>query len=144
MRSDRVLTLRRSFDNRRGVAATLCNLGHALCRLKESDRAEACFREGLDLGLALGSQVLICLSMCGLGGVALARGEAERAAILLGASGRLTYSSGSTFETPDRVDYEWMAAQARAALPEAVFAVVWEKGRQMTFDQAVAYARAAT
>lgn len=60
--------------------------------------AAACFHEALAISQALGSKTRI------------------------GAGTRLLAGSGFPFDTPDRLDYEWMVAHTRRQLPEAAFA----------------------
>lgn len=134
------LASRRSFNNRRGVGATLNNLGHVLCRRQDAQRAEACFREGLAICQATGHKELSCLCVCGFAGVALFHNQPERATQLLGAADRFHTESHRALESPDRVDYEWLVAQAREKLPEARFAQMWAQGEQMSLAQAIAYA----
>lgn len=65
--------------------------------------------------------------------------DAERAARLLGAGTRLLAGSGFPFDTPDRLDYEWMVAHTRRQLPDAAFAAAWARGQQWPLDQVIAY-----
>jgi non-specific serine/threonine protein kinase len=134
------LAARRSFNNRRGISATLSNLGHVLCRRQDAQRAAACFREGLEIGQALGNKSLCCYCVCGFAGVAVLQNQPERAAHLLGAADRFLAETHSTLESPDRVDYEWLVAQTREMLAEERFAEAWAQGEKMSLAQAIAYA----
>ena len=78
----------------------------------------------------------------GLGGVAGAVGQGERAARLLSAAATLLESIGlSVAVRPElRADYDRYVAVARAQLNESAFAAAWAEGRAMSLDQAVAEA----
>jgi hypothetical protein len=79
----------------------------------------------------------------GLAVVAGMRGEAEHSARLLGAAGRLLEEAGASvynYYKPDRSLYERTAAKVRSQLGEAAFEEARERGREMTFEQAAAYA----
>jgi non-specific serine/threonine protein kinase len=79
--------------------------------------------------------------LAGLAGVAYAEGEAEHAVRLLGAVGRLTeIIKGSKLESVNQTIHDHNLAAARAQLDETTFNAAWGAGRQMTLDDAIAYA----
>jgi hypothetical protein len=70
-------------------------------------------------------------------------GEAERSAVLLGAAEGLLEEVGArvyNYYIPDRSVQERAEAEARAALGDAAFEEARERGREMGFERAVAYA----
>ena len=75
----------------------------------------------------------------GLGGVAAARQQPERAARLFGAAIE-DNTLISVMEPAEQADTERCIAAARAQLDETVFAVAWAEGQAMTLEQAIAYA----
>jgi hypothetical protein len=75
----------------------------------------------------------------GLAAVALARGEWERAARLLGACGAPTV--GRDFVPAwEQADAEQIAATLRGRLGDAAFESASDRGRTLSFDEAVALA----
>jgi non-specific serine/threonine protein kinase len=87
------------------------------------------------------ANVAYCLE--GLAVVANLRGEAERSGRLIGAAEGLheavevpVYS----YYEPHRSMYERTMATVRSQLGEEAFEEARERGREMTFDQAIAYA----
>jgi non-specific serine/threonine protein kinase len=85
--------------------------------------------------------VAYCLE--GLAVVASARGEAERSGHLIGAAEGLHEAVGVpvyVYYEPHRSLYESTVATVRAKLGEEDFEEARERGRAMTFEQAVAYA----
>jgi non-specific serine/threonine protein kinase len=72
--------------------------------------------------------------------------EAERSALLLGAAEALLEEVGArvhNYYVPDPSLRERAVAEARAGLGEATFEETWARGRGMSFEQAVGYARGA-
>ncbi len=84
----------------------------------------------------MGSPRIVHGGVAGLAGVALERGQPERAALLLGAVEAARQSTGGV-----RIAYawqsEWIETQTRAALGEAGFLAAWNAGRQTAFDEAL-------
>jgi len=75
--------------------------------------------------------------------LAIAQGEAERAAVLLGASERILERFNMVHQVidPSSSSVSVRAAQAsRAGLSESTFRAAWEHGRGLTMEQAVAEA----
>lgn len=75
-----------------------------------------------------------------LSAVAALRGEAERSAVLIGASEESLREVGApvyNFYAPDPTLKERTSAEARAALGDAAFEQLREHGRAMTFEEAV-------
>jgi len=76
----------------------------------------------------------------GMAGVALAEGQAVRAARLVGAAEALGEAMGASVELGDRADYDRITAAVKAALDERAYQAACAKGRMMTLEQAVEYA----
>jgi predicted ATPase len=126
---------------------------YALEKLEESGEAQEARRRHVAFFLDLseeaepelrGSRQVEWLERLeGLAVVAGMRGEAEHSARLLGAAGRLLEEAGASvynYYKPDRSLYERTAAKVRSQLGEAAFEEARERGREMTFEQAAAYA----
>src|SRR5207248_141709 len=87
-------------------------------------------RESLMIGRELGNHEVIAHALEGFADLAVAQGQAERAAQLFGVAERLR-------ETPDvrwegqNIDYQRGLAAARTLLDEGAFAAAWAAGRAM-------------
>jgi len=106
----------------------------------DSERALALYQESWALARQFEFKEGIAQGLLGIGGVASAVRQAERAARLLSAAETLLDSIGlSVAVWPDvRADYERYVAAARAQLDEATFAAAWAEGRALSLDQIVA------
>ncbi len=115
----------------------LQNLGHM--RLAAGDAAAALefFFQALEFGQAYDYPIITNLCLAGFAGVALARGEAEMAARLLGKTQHRLEEMGAHFEPLDQAAYEQYSAEAKERLGEAGFAAAAQEGRKLTLDEAV-------
>lgn len=100
----------------------------------------ALYRESLTMLQELGYKLGIAASLESLAGVAAAQGRPEYAARLWAAAETLREAVGSPLPPNKRAAYEEGVAAVRAALGEAAFAEVWEEGRRMALEQAIACA----
>jgi non-specific serine/threonine protein kinase len=82
----------------------------------------------------------IAQCLVGVGGVASAVRQAERAARLLSAAETLLGTIGLSLAAwPEvRADHDRYVAAARAQLDDATFAAAWAEGRVMSLDEVVA------
>lgn len=117
------------------------NLGIIEARLGNLDAATDCFARCLDVVVATEDRYLLPYAYLGFANVAARRGQAERAALLLGATDAVLESTEMVLDPGDEPDYEQTVDLARAALGEDAFTAGCLRGRQMTFDEAVALAR---
>ncbi len=85
----------------------------------------------------------IALSLAGFAMVAVPV-EPARAVQLLGAAQALREAIGMAAPPSDRADHDRILISVRAELGEAAFTSAWERGRQMTPQQAIDYALART
>jgi tetratricopeptide (TPR) repeat protein len=91
-----------------------------------------CYEIGERWGVAWGLQ--------GLGAVALARGEPERAARLLGAASAVRDAVDFSLSEEERASYEALRNTLQEALNESAFRAAWAQGRAMALEQAIEYA----
>jgi hypothetical protein len=103
--------------------------------------AESVHREGLDHAEWTSDPRAVALALEGLAGVACASGDAERAALLLGAAGEMRESAGGPLPPAERVDVDRTEAAARRVLGEARLGECMERGATLSAEQAVALAR---
>jgi hypothetical protein len=78
--------------------------------------------------------------LTGFAGVAKGQGWVERAAQILGASGKFQASPGGWRESIFQAEYERIIASAHRVLGEEAFEAAAAKGRAMTLDEAMAFA----
>jgi predicted ATPase/DNA-binding SARP family transcriptional activator len=138
------LTIARSLQSTKDVAMMLNTLGLATLCQSHVDEGEALLRESLALAEQGEFKVVVLWGLEGLAAVAAARGEAERAARLLGASDGLAEALAvPLIEIPYvRPIRERSVAAARGELQEPAFAAALAEGRSMTLEDAIAYALA--
>jgi hypothetical protein len=99
------------------------------------------FAETIAIAERNGVERIVLGALAGMAGVALALGQPQRAAKLLGAVEAARESSGAG-RIGDAWHAEHILAAARASLPGPAFAVAWEEGRAIPLAQAVADANA--
>jgi len=137
------LALGRSIGDRLSICNALFNLAQLALAAGDLGAAFLRFAQGIAPSEELGDRGNVAYILEGLGVVAGARGEALRAARLLGASEDLISAiglRGHTYYRPDRALYERIEAEVRARLDEAAFEAAKEEGRAMSPGQAVEYA----
>jgi predicted ATPase/DNA-binding CsgD family transcriptional regulator len=137
------LALARTIGDRMSIVIALFNLAQLALAGGDYDAAASGFAEGIVPSQESGDRGNIAHILEALGMVAGARGEALRAARLLGASEALISAiglRGHPYYRPDRALYERVEARVRSALGEAAFEAAKEEGRAMPFERAVEYA----
>jgi tetratricopeptide (TPR) repeat protein len=126
------------------IAEYSANYNLALVAQAEGDpsSAQGLFVDALKLALEIGDMGNSVACLKGLGGVAVAQQDFERAARLWGAAAALDANSevAQYAYTLDKSLYEQMLARARAGLDPARWAQAWEAGRAMNLQQAVNFA----
>lgn len=107
------------------------------------EKAARMLEEGIEWSAQTRDRANLVYFLEALAMVASSRGEAKRCARLLGAAEGLLEEVGASiynYYVPDPSLQERAVAEARAGLGDAAFEEAWERGREMDFDQAVAYA----
>jgi predicted ATPase len=139
---EKSLTISRDVGGQRAIAAVLRNL--AAVKLVQSDyrRGETLLRELLSICRELKHREGMIVDFIGFAGVAIARGQQNRAARILGATDVLLGTLGLRLDHSDQVEYNRYVDAARTALGDATFATAWDAGRAMTLEQAIEYALA--
>ena len=122
------------------VAGPLHNLGCVALNLGDYRRAHTYFSESLICYQEKGLKGGIAACLAGLAGVAGAARQPERAARLFGTAEALRESIGLLLGHPDLADYERSLAMVRPQLSSRAFEAEWQIGRNMTLDEAIAYA----
>jgi tetratricopeptide (TPR) repeat protein len=133
---------RRRVD-RLGSYNALYNLARVALARGDNELATRMLEGGVTLSEQIGDQANLAYFLEGLAVVAAVREEAERSARLSGVAERLMEEAGASvynYYKPDRSLYERTAAHVRWQLGEEAFEEAQERGREMTFEQAIAYA----
>ena len=122
------------------ISVLYFNVGRALQLAGDNEKALIYFRDGLLQSQRLGKKAGVLRALAGLGVVAAANREAERAVSLLTTSQLLFGKLGLTFPPSQSA---WLARyleSARAQLSEEQFTHVVAQAETMTVDQVVNYA----
>jgi tetratricopeptide (TPR) repeat protein len=136
------LALARKMEDMWHTATTLVNLGNAYLDQGALDEAVVWYRECLPLTLDLQSPQQTALCLQGMASVAVARGDAVRAARLCGAAAALREATGVHMPAVSRARFEKLTADARAASGEPAFAAAWAAGQALSPEEAIADALA--
>jgi DNA-binding CsgD family transcriptional regulator len=108
----------------------------------DNQQAAALFGEGLALFREHEDWRMAALALAGVAGLAIASGEAEAGARLLGAAAALRELGGIAAEPAYRAAHERDEAAARAALGERGLAAAWAAGQATSLEVALAEASA--
>ena len=121
------LALLRARGDTSNVARSLFNLGAVALQLGRLEDADERFRESVAHGRTAGDKEDLAWCLEGLAGLAAARSESERAALLLGAAGALLAEMGADFKPFERQLHDATEDRARASAAPA-FAAAAEQG----------------
>ncbi|HEX2240432.1 MAG TPA: LuxR C-terminal-related transcriptional regulator [Actinomycetota bacterium] len=130
----------REVGDENGRWAPLHNLYQLALEDGDLPQAAAVLGEGLAGTLRFDNRWAACFFIAGVGHAAAVKGQSLRAAELLGASFALIERMGSQFQPQDRLLYEAVTDEVRAATEQHRFSEAWERGRALTFEAAVALA----
>ena len=120
-----------------GEAMALSNLAHVLRRQGETERAAELYRESLTLDVALDQRWMIAETFVALADIALAFGQPQRAARLLGAAAALNETIGTTPIAWARDMLPGLIDDTRSGLGEDAFANAWQAGRSLPLERAI-------
>jgi DNA-binding NarL/FixJ family response regulator len=140
---DEALALHRRIEFPLGIALALGERGHAARMQGDQVLAARLFAESIAVAAEIGSDRILIGAVAGLAGVALARGQPERAVRLLSAVEAESETS-SVGRIAHAAHTERITAEARTALAEPAFAAAWDEGRALPFADALADAHAIT
>jgi len=132
------LAVHRELRDQWGIAAVLSNLGVVARYQEDYARAEALGRESVALFDRIGDRAAVAECLERLAAVACARGQFTRAARLCGATDALCEVIAAPLAPADRFAHDHTMEDARVALG-VDFTAMWEAGRRMTLEQAIAY-----
>ena len=140
--SEQAYGLFEALDDSEGMAFALVNQGFAALSEHDHKRALDLLREALRRLAELEFRDVIGYCFEGLAAVLAFTGEADPAARLLGAAEALRESVGVDLAPTERETHETTTAAVREALGEKRFSAAWRLGRDLSLDDAIAYALA--
>jgi ATP/maltotriose-dependent transcriptional regulator MalT len=132
------LAIMQELGDRRNSAKLLWFLGHAAFVQDDFAKARTFYEEALAILQELDIKWFIASCLDGLAEVAVAQGQPEWAAHLLGAAALLREALGVSPPPYNLANYERTVATTRAQLGEERFAAAWAEGRKMTLEQVLA------
>jgi predicted ATPase/DNA-binding winged helix-turn-helix (wHTH) protein len=135
---EEALTLNRERGDRAGIAINLSDLGATSIALGLGDRAREMLREGFSIAEDIGSKRAGIAHLSGASELAVFFGEWNLAARLYGAAEAQRERIGHHPEPGEDVFIE----RAREALGAIAFAAAESDGRSLSYDEAIAQARA--
>jgi hypothetical protein len=110
--------------------------GHAALKQDDVPLAARLFTEAIEVGRSVQHTAAFLGAMAGLAGVALARGQAPRAARLLGTVAVARATLGMR-RWDNWLHAERLTSETRAALPAADFEQAWAAGRTIPLEEAI-------
>jgi predicted ATPase/DNA-binding CsgD family transcriptional regulator len=134
------LDLCRLTGNKQREAFMIGNLGSIAMQQGDFKKAKKLQLEAFVQWVEPQNSHFVRAALAFVAGPFAALGQPERAARLLGASEALLESLGISYQPLDQKDIDGYIACAREQLDEKTFARVWQEGRLMTEEQAIAYA----
>jgi predicted ATPase/class 3 adenylate cyclase len=134
------LELFREVGDERKIMEELVALGVVASREGRRDEAEALLRDGLEYAGALVDKELAIWCIAEVVALAVAAGEAERAARLLGAIETLREETGHAAQPHERRAEQQTRSALASELGEDHFADALLAGHEMTFEETVEYA----
>ena len=137
------LTVARRIGDKTGACITLYNLAQVALSHGDHCQAATHFEEGIALSGQVSDRANVAYCLEGLATIAGEQGKAERSARLFGAAEGMREVLGApvyTYYEPDPFLHERAMTGARSQLGDTAFEGARERGRAMTFEQAVAYA----
>jgi predicted ATPase/DNA-binding SARP family transcriptional activator len=124
-----------------GIAHTHTHLGHIACAQKDFKAAEGHYARSLPLFLKAADRKSSIECLEGVAQMAVGREEWKRAAQLLGAAESLRASIGAPLSPVGRAAVKKNVAAVRRHVDAEAFTMAWDRGRAMTLEEAVIYAR---
>jgi predicted ATPase/class 3 adenylate cyclase len=131
------LAIQRRLGSTQGLAFVLHSSACLALRQGRTDESAASFREGLRYFVEIGDQMGAAHCIEGLGSVAAANEDVERAAKLWGAGEALRAAIGAEIDPNEQTIRAPLAAAAHRRLGTDLFAGHWRAGAAMTLEEAV-------
>ena len=137
---EQALAARRELGVARGIVESLVRLALVAAQQGDHGAALAFFRQGLTAEHEPYESTDLASCMERLAAFAGQQRATSRAARLYGAAEAFREAEGCPVPGDDREDYDTSVASLRDAMDEATLSSAWAEGREMTWEEAVAYA----
>ena len=134
------LALFRELGEAHGIAGTLSNLADVAVQEARHQDAEALLHESLQLAQVLLDKEVMTWCFDSFAALAASRREGDRAAVLLGAAEILRQETGHAPQPSDRQRNEQTRNILAAGFDAKTISVAEAIGREMTLDEAIAFA----
>lgn len=122
------------------IAPLLVNLGFVMLRQKNMEQATTLFTEGLALNKKIEHPTQIFDCFIGYAALAMSMEKPKLAAQLLGMAERVIPSGQKNPVSDSQFTYDQLIEDIRAALGEEAYTAAYDTGKQMSLNEAVAYA----
>ena len=122
------------------LAFALLSLGDVTRAQGEFEFAAEQYARSLRMVIAHGVRPDVAQYLEGFAKLAIAAGQPDRAARLLGAAAALRDQIGTPVPPVERAEYDRAVALARVQLDPASFSVAWDEGLALSWEQAANYA----
>jgi tetratricopeptide (TPR) repeat protein len=139
---DEALATFRKLGEKLNVAWTTASLGNVLMESGRAGEARERYSESLELFRDLGYASGTARALIGFASLAIARGDAERGARLLGGIHELVERAGSRLPSDDAETFDSLRAAAIDRLRERRFTERWSEGAALDPEAIVALATA--
>jgi tetratricopeptide (TPR) repeat protein len=136
------LTLYRDAGQKINIAWSLSGLGRAYVETGRLGAAQESYAEALPIFHQLGYVRGMAHALRGFAAIALARGDANRAARLLGGTGTLLERAEDRVPRSDEAAVADLQSAIEERLPRSQFTAGWSEGRKLDADRLVALALA--
>ena len=134
------LSIRKQVGDKWLIGNSLNQLGEFALDRGDTAAARAMYREALTLYSELGDPRAIATLLEDFGGLATTQGQPKRALLLAGAAYTLRSAIMAPLPPLEQTRLDRRLAPAREALGEVEATTIWEAGRQMTLEEAIAFA----
>jgi tetratricopeptide (TPR) repeat protein len=122
------------------VTAAVDTVARVALEHGDTARAADLYREGLEVSGAAGDRELIAFCLEGSGRVAVADARMERAGTLYGAGDALRTAVGAPLPPAEQTQHTTPLEMARTALGVEAFTRAWQRGAEMTLEEAIVFA----
>lgn len=132
------LAIKRATSNQMGIGHSLHGLAALAQRKGDMTRAERLFVESIGVRVAVGDRLGLANSLEGLAGILADAGQAERAALAVGAAEALRKALNAPHTPDGKADYDALLDKLTGRLGAEAFAAKRAEGRALPFDRAIA------
>ena len=122
------------------LAIPMRRLAQLAWREGDYEKAISLCKESIKVNHEVGARAGVIACVAGFAAIAVGQGKIERAATLMAAVETQLAWIGIRLLYIDRMEYERNLARLHAILDEKTLVKFWEKGKTMSFEDAIAFA----